>query len=139
MKTTQSAIDPTIHPAVSRILSDAEISRLSGHLAEQAVRNHETTAGKLHFEHREAFLAYPEPLERLADRLAATPNTEARFVVKEDGNYRPVLRQPELARLDRFACNGAAPPLGAHVRPPIPGTQERQSADPLEHEAGERR
>ena len=65
MKTTQSAIDPIIHPAVSRILkdalhsrilSDADISRLSGHLAEQAVRNHESTAGKLHYEPREAFL-----------------------------------------------------------------------------------
>jgi hypothetical protein len=65
MNSTKSSINPTVHPTVShilrdamfsRILTDAEISRLSGHLAEQAVRNHEAISGKLHYEPREAFL-----------------------------------------------------------------------------------
>jgi len=82
-------IDPTIHPTVSRIfrdalhsriLTDAEISRLSGHLAEQAVRSHEAIAGKLHYEPREAFLetAFIAATEA---SLALPRYEEGRFIV----------------------------------------------------------
>jgi len=89
MNSTKSSIDPSIHPTVSRILkdamfsrilTDAEISRLSGHLAEQAVRNHEAVAGKLHYEPREAFLetAFIAATEA---SLALPRYEEGRFIV----------------------------------------------------------
>ena len=87
---------------------------------------------------RQMLAAVAQPAQHLADDAAATTDAQGFAVVQEhrqQGVSRPL---PKLARLHRFAGDGAAPPSRGDIAAPRPGARGGiQAADLLQHEGGE--